>query len=102
VSAPDAADALVAGSADRIALIVMREDAAGALELCRALHEHRADVHVALRGGGTGNGATPAPRGRPMPAKFPGRCAACNGPINIGTPITYDAESRKATHMRCT
>lgn len=38
---------------------------------------------------------------RPMPAKYRGRCAACNGHINVGTPIIYDHESRKATHARC-
>lgn len=98
MSGPDPADVLVARAADRLALIDMRDDAEAALALCKELHQHRADVHVALR---CDNNPPDVQQRRPMPAKFPGRCASCAGGIGVGEPIFYDAEARKAVHAGC-
>lgn len=97
MSRPDPADVLVAGAADRLALIDMRGDAEAALALCRELHDLRADVVVSLR-----HSAPLAPRVRQtMPARFPGRCAKCAGGIRVGEAIFFDHESRTATHAGC-
>ncbi len=102
MSKPDPADVLVASASDRIALAVMRSDAAAALELVRELHDLRSDVTIALRTEARGGAPSPVPaRGRPMPAKYVGRCARCNGPINVGTPIYYDRATRETSHARC-
>ncbi len=34
-------------------------------------------------------------------AKYPGKCAVCNGQFGKGEMIGYDAETRKATHAYC-
>lgn len=86
----------MARSADRVALIAMRGDAAAALELVKDLHEHRADVRIALR---CDNNAPEPRRATPMPAKYPGRCSVCATAITVGMPIYYDAG--KVTHTRC-
>jgi hypothetical protein len=98
MSRPDPADVIVARAADRLALIALQKNAIMALEFCEQLHELRADVRVSLR---CDNNA-PEPRAQsPMPAKFPGRCAACAAGIRVGEPIFYDSEAKKAVHARC-
>lgn len=98
MSSLDPADVLVARAADRIAVIAMRGDAAAALDLCRQLHDLRADVVVSLR---CDNNPPDARARTPMPARFAGRCAACATAIGVGTPIYYDSDTRKAVHARC-
>lgn len=98
MSRPDSADVLVARAPDLLALIWMKNDSAAALDLCRLLHDLRTDVVISLR---RDTDDRVEPRGRPMPAKFPGRCATCAAAIGVGDPIYYDAESRKAVHARC-
>jgi hypothetical protein len=98
VNRPDASSVLVARAPDRLAVIVLREDAAAALELCKELHDLRGEVIIAPR---HDTGGDVERQARPMQAKFPGRCAACATAIRVGEPIYYDAESRRAVHSRC-
>lgn len=98
MSAPASADVLIARVPDLLALIWLKNDSAAALDLCRLLHDLRADVVIKLRC----DNNPPESRSRsPMPAKFPGRCAACATGIRVGEPIFFDTETRKAVHSRC-
>ena len=40
-------------------------------------------------------------RGRPIEARFAGRCAVCSGGIPVGSAILYSPEARKAAHLQC-
>jgi hypothetical protein len=99
MSKPDASSVFYVRAPDRLGVIVMRGDAADALEFCRQLHAYRDEIHVAPRY----DNAPPVPERKrsPMPAKYPGRCSVCATAITVGAPIYYDGESRSAVHARC-
>jgi hypothetical protein len=44
---------------------------------------------------------TPPFLGRPMNAKFGGRCAVCKGAINVGAPVIYNGGSKLTAHAHC-
>jgi len=39
--------------------------------------------------------------GKPMSARFAGKCAVCEQPIAAGATIVYSAEQRRAAHIGC-
>jgi hypothetical protein len=43
----------------------------------------------------------PVFRGRPMLAKWSGRCQVCNVAIGVGSSILYNSELRRAAHDQC-
>jgi len=40
-------------------------------------------------------------KGRPMHAKFPGRCAVCGLSFGVDAAILYNGDQRKAAHDQC-
>jgi hypothetical protein len=43
----------------------------------------------------------PVFRGRPILAKWSGRCQVCNIAIGVGSSILYNSEQRRAAHDQC-
>lgn len=39
--------------------------------------------------------------GRPMSAKFAGRCAVCRTAIGVGAPVIYNGTSKLTAHAHC-
>jgi hypothetical protein len=102
---------------NRAAIAVGTADHELALEVCRELGGIEADYTLVARDAlmaGTARAETSGPANpagaetraptsslRHMPAKFPGICGQCGGHIQVGSPIAYDAASKRAYHEGC-
>lgn len=49
----------------------------------------------------TGEPAAPRFTGRPLAAKYAGRCAVCGGSFPQGAAILYDGDAKRAAHDEC-
>ncbi|HEY5373889.1 MAG TPA: hypothetical protein VIK01_09380 [Polyangiaceae bacterium] len=102
-------DVLVNSFWNRCALAVLRNDAEAGLELLRdmALCEGKIFLTIcepiarAHTSEAVAPSEKPAFQGRPIPAKFAGRCAVCHSGFSVGAAILYNADQRRAAHNAC-
>jgi hypothetical protein len=104
-------DVLVNSFWNRVALAVSMNDTEAGMELLREMHLIEGKIFLTIcRPPGTvpthspeelAASGKPVFRGRPMLAKFAGRCAVCNVGFGIDAAILYNSEQRKAAHDQC-
>jgi len=106
MSGPLPEDVMCAKFWRTVAATAALHDAEGALEFVKELAPLEGKLSISIVPNGRSieeQSSAPASnfRGRPMPAKFAGRCAVCAGTIKIGADILYSAELRRAAHIQC-
>ena|SRR6185503_20065446 len=102
-SRPQRVDQLARAIWNRAAMAAGMNDTEVALEVCRELGEIEEAYELRLRCADPRLASTKGTKftGRPMEAKFAGRCVVCSGAIDVGDTILYSREQKRAGHLRC-
>lgn len=101
---PLAEDVLLARFWPSVAWIATHGDTAEALEFVREIAEAKDKLHVSIVPNARQLEQQIALKGfsgRPMAARFSGRCAVCALGFGVGASILFDADTRRAAHDAC-
>jgi hypothetical protein len=106
-------DVLVCSFKDRAAVAVLQNDPEAALQLLREFDAVATKLFLTIipppphvtRAARAAKPQSPTGKptfvGRPMVAKFPGRCAVCSSPFDAGSPILFNGDLKRAAHDAC-
>jgi len=103
MASPLPEDRLVCSLFNRCAVAVGMNDKDAAFEIVRELYLLEGKCFLSIippasrRAENTSSGFV----GRPILAKFFGRCAVCASGFGVGADILYDASQKRAAHLSC-